>query len=253
MSCKVLLAPTKSTHLSPKRFQIISTPYFLAEANFLVEQLKLKEPHDLAKLMKISGEIATLTYQRFQKWKIIHGELSFHAIQMYAGEAFKAFDLDSLDEKLYPNLQDSLLIFSGLYGILRPFDLVYPYRLEMGLTYSPSDVNRNLYSFWQDKIQDYFKVNVCKSDLIINLASIEYSKVLDFKKLSSRSITPIFKEYKNGELKMVMMHAKNARGKMARFILENDIKSDEELKNFQQDGYSFDQKRSTPSEWLFIR
>jgi cytoplasmic iron level regulating protein YaaA (DUF328/UPF0246 family) len=123
----------------------------------------------------------------------------------------------------------------------------------MGLNYKPLSKYRNLYQFWNDKLNVYFDQNLSKDDVLINLASQEYSKVLDFKKLSRRVIVPNFKEYKNGEYRMVMMYAKNARGKMARFVLENEIKGVEDLKFFDLDGYSFNENLSSENEWIFVR
>jgi cytoplasmic iron level regulating protein YaaA (DUF328/UPF0246 family) len=146
-----------------------------------------------------------------------------------------------------------LFILSGLYGILKPFDIITPYRLEIGLSFAPSHEKKNLYAFWQEKIHQYLMSNLVENDVLVNLTSQEYAKVLDFKNLGFRRITPNFKEFNNGNYKMVMMYAKNARGKMARYILDNDIQNDEDLKRFQVDGYSFDEKNSSHSEWLFVR
>ncbi len=254
MSYKVFLSPTKNINPTPKRYEIVSTPCFNEEAKYLVDQLKTKTTNELVELMHISKELANLTYERFQNWKMNpENALSFHAITMYAGEAFKAFDFESLERNNYMKLQHNLFILSGLYGILKPFDIVSPYRLEIGLPFAPSNLKKNLYVFWQEKIHQFLTSNLVENDVLVILASQEYAKVLDFKNLGFRTITLNFKEYNDGNYKMVMMYAKNARGKMARYILDNDIQNDKDLKRFQVDGYSFDEKNSSHSEWLFVR
>ena len=253
MKYKVFLSPTKNLNNLPFRDKIASIPHFLKEANYLVQRLKHKKPNDLIKLMSVSDEIANTTYDRFQTWDTDFSENSFYAIKMYAGEAFKAFDFETLNKIYHRKLQDSLFILSGLYGVLKPFDLVHPYRLEIGLPFSPSAQHKNLYSFWESKILNFLKVNLKKDDIIVNLASKEYYKVLNINKLPFHVVTPQFKEYNNGSHKMVMMYAKNARGKMARYIIENEIKIEDDLKKYNLDGYHFDEKLSTSTDWLFVR
>jgi cytoplasmic iron level regulating protein YaaA (DUF328/UPF0246 family) len=154
---------------------------------------------------------------------------------------------------MYENLQNSLLILSGLYGVLKPFDLIYPYRLEMGLPYSPSKEFQNLYQFWNKKLMNYFQKNLKENDVIINLASLEYTKAISLNNLGFRVISPNFQEFKNGKYSMVAMFSKNARGKMARYILENQFSEIENLKAFNHDGYSYDEKISTNDKWFFVR
>jgi cytoplasmic iron level regulating protein YaaA (DUF328/UPF0246 family) len=254
MIYKVFLAPTKIINPLATEHQIISIPVLSEEAEYLVNELKTKRVEELSKMMKISIEVARINMDRFKKWRKSTGENEeYHAIQMYAGEAFKAFDYKSLDERFHQKMQATLFILSGLYGVLKPFDLIYPYRLEMGLNYSPSKQHRNLYNYWNEKLVSYFDHQLKKDDVIINLASQEYTKAVDLNKLGRRVITPHFKEFKNGNYTMVMMFAKKARGKMARFIVENEINRDEDLKLYCLDGYSFSESLSTENDWLFIR
>jgi hypothetical protein len=254
MNYKVIIAPTKNINSSSVYFPKHTYPFFDEEAAILVEELKALNVEQLSKIMSISEDMALLNLKRFKNWKKIKGiNEGYHAIQMYAGETFKAFDFMSLESALHEKLHESLFILSGLYGVLKPFDLIHPYRLEMGLKYKPLSRYQNLYQFWNDKLNVYFDQNLSKDDVLINLASQEYSKVLDFKKLSRRVIVPNFKEYKNGEYRMVMMYAKNARGKMARFVLENEMKGVEDLKFFDLDGYSFNENLSSENEWIFVR
>lgn len=254
MNYKILLAPTKNLQSSPAQYTEGYQPFFQDEAQLIINNLKRKSVEELSKLMRISNEIAEMNAERFKNWNKSSGKKTeFHAIHIYSGEAFKAFDFESLDKHHYKKLHESLFIISGLYGLLKPFDMIYPYRLEMGLNYSPQEDCRNLYQFWNERLTTYLSGNLKKDDVIVNLASQEYSSAIDFNKLGRRIITPYFKEYKNGELKMIMMFAKNARGKMARYIIENEIKRDDDLKKFNRDGYSFSENLSSESDWVFIR
>jgi cytoplasmic iron level regulating protein YaaA (DUF328/UPF0246 family) len=254
MSYKIIISPTKNLNPAPIRKQIISQPYFIKEAELIANDLKTKTLEELSKLMKISNDIAHLNSNRFKNWKKSSEEnREYHAIQMYSGEVFKAFDFQTFDSNRYEYLQNSLLILSGLYGVLKPFDLIYPYRLEMGLPYSPSKEFQNLYQFWNKKLMNYFQKNLNENDVIINLASLEYTKAISLNNLGFRVISPNFQEFKNGKYSMVTMFSKNARGKMARYILESQFSEIENLKAFNHDGYSYDEKLSTKDNWFFVR
>ena len=254
MNFKIFLSPTKNTNLFSIRQKIVSIPQFNREAELIVEKLKTKKLEEIAKMMSISTKIAQLNLDRFNNWKKSCGsEEEFHAIQLYAGEAFKAFDFQTLDKRYFEKTQETLFIFSGLYGILKPFDLIYPYRLEMGLNYSPNSVDRNLCKFWSEKLTQFLEINLKKDDVIFNLASQEYSNVIDFKKLERRVITPHFKEFKNEKYASISMFSKNARGKMARFLIENELKTIQDLKSYNLDGYSYNEKLSNDNDWVFVR
>jgi len=254
MNFKIFLSPTKNINQYPIRQKITSYPQFSKEAESLVKELKKNNVDDIAKLMTISNKIAQLNLDRLNKWRISCGsEEEFHAIQMYAGEAFKAFDFQSMDTSYYDKMQDSLFILSGLYGILKPFDLIYPYRLEMGLNYSHELGFRNLHHFWSERLTRFLNENLKKDEVIFNLASQEYSTVIDFKKLVRRVITFHFKEFKNGKFVTISMFSKNARGKMARFLIENELKTAQDLKSYNLDGYSYDDKLSNDYDWVFVR
>jgi cytoplasmic iron level regulating protein YaaA (DUF328/UPF0246 family) len=149
--------------------------------------------------------------------------------------------------------QDRLRILSGLYGILKPLDLLVPYRLEMGTKWEVTPKQKNLYSFWGDKLTTYLNNELTDGEVVVNLASNEYAKVIEPKKLSSRIITPVFKEFKNGEYKTVMMYAKHARGKMTRYLIQNELDSIDQLKLYSEDGYLFDANLSTENDWVFVR
>jgi cytoplasmic iron level regulating protein YaaA (DUF328/UPF0246 family) len=158
-----------------------------------------------------------------------------------------------LTEEDLNRANDQILILSGLYGILKPMDLLVPYRLEMGTSWQITPKVKNLYQFWGKKLAQQLNLELGKEDVIINLASAEYFKAIDKKTLKSTVITPVFKEFKNGEYKIVMMYAKHARGAMARYIVKNKIETAEELKLYSIDGYSFDVNQSTVAEWVFTR
>jgi len=254
MNFKILLAPTKNINPFPIRQEIVSLPFFASEAENIVRDIKTKNAEELSHLMSISHKIAELNLDRFQNWKkSFGGDEELHAIQMYSGEAFKAFDFPTLNSRFHEKTQEKLFILSGLYGILKPFDLVYPYRLEMGLNYSHEARFNNLHKFWSDRITRYLNNSIRSDELIINLASQEYSNVIDFKKVGSRVITPYFKELKKDKFSTVSIFSKNARGKMARFIIENEMKSEQDLKLYNLDGYLFKEELSTDDNWVFVR
>ena len=168
---------------------------------------------------------------------------------MFSGEVYRSFDYASLTPNELALANDRILILSGLYGVLRPLDLVSPYRLEMKTKYNWKKDCSTLYQFWSDRPSNLLK----ECPIIVNLASQEYFAALDVKKIKGRIITPVFKEKQNGTLKMVMMYAKNARGKMARFLIQNELSDINELKKFNLDGYSYDPIHSTEDEWCFVR
>ena len=253
---KILLSPAKSISLTNKvDFPLVTSPIFVKETEKLVKKLKRLKPKDLMTLMSISRELADQNYERYHNW--IKPEVFTTITQpssfIFTGEVYRALDVHTLSNSELITAQDRLRILSGLYGILKPLDVIYPYRLEMGTKWSPDSKNKNLYEFWKDKLTKHFKTELEKEEEIIDLASTEYSKVLDWKKISNRVITPVFKEFKNGEYKVVMMYAKHARGAMARYLLQNEISQIDELKLYNVDGYAYDDKLSTEKEWVFVR
>jgi cytoplasmic iron level regulating protein YaaA (DUF328/UPF0246 family) len=162
-------------------------------------------------------------------------------------------DFASLSKKEMELAQDQLRILSGMYGLLRPFDLMYPYRLEMGTKWAVTPKQKNLYAFWGDKLTKSLLAETGEDEVIVNLASSEYFKSIQWNKVNRRHITPVFKEFKGGEYKIVMTFAKHARGSMTRYILQNNCQTVDDLKLFDVDGYSFDVKQSTEQELVFVR
>lgn len=246
----ILLSPAKTLDFSRKLSSIQhSEPYFAKEANQLVQLMQTYTIPDLLQVMKMSENLAHLTYDRFQNWDSPDIEQK-QAGAAFKGEAYKGLDLPSLNEEDLDFAQEHLIILSGIYGILRPYDLIKPYRLEMGSKLKKD----SLYTFWTDKITNYINNYSIKNTLsIINLASQEYFSVIAQSKISTNIITPVFKEIKDGKTKTIVVYAKKARGLMARFIIENKITQAEEIKEFNKEGYQYNEKLSNKKEWFFTR
>lgn len=251
---KIILSPAKNIDLNKHLdTEIITCPIFIAEATTLIHKLKKISAKKISTMMHISAELADLNVQRYQDWNedVEIKEGKGHAIAIFNGEVYRGLDALTMDRTVVLNAQDKIRILSGLYGILKPLDVISPYRLEMGTSWAVTPAKKNLYQFWGNKVTD--SLNNEESELIINLASTEYSKVIDFKKLKAKVITPIFKEFKNGDYKIVMVYAKQARGTMARFIISNNITSEEGIKGFNLDGYLYDPNLSKGNEYVFTR
>ncbi len=253
---KILISPAKSINQQCAYPQIdFTTPQFAKEATSLSKKLKKFKSKQLMDLMHVSADIADLNVHRFNNWYL--SETPTEDVRpagfLFTGEVYKGLDMISLSESELQTAQERLRMLSGMYGMLRPFDLMYPYRLEMGTSWKIDDKTKNLYAFWGQKITKQLLKETAKDELIINLASNEYAKVVQWKELKRPVITPNFKEFKNGEYKMIMIFAKHARGAMARYLIQHDIQSAEELKGYSVDGYSFDEKQSTETDWVFVR
>lgn len=238
----ILLSPAKKLDLENEfKLKKTSFPDFLDKTKILAQILKEKTPKDLKELMKISDNIAELNYNRYQDFNLSNVEKLYVAISSFAGEVYNGLDAKTLSNNELEYANNNLRILSGLYGLLRPFDQIQPYRLEMG-TKLENPEGKNLYDFWQSLITE--KINNDFSTQIINLASNEYFKAVKFKSLKQDIITPAFFENKNGEYKTIMMYAKKARGLMARYIIKNKIKNWEALKFFNYDNYIFNARLS---------
>ncbi len=226
---------------------------FLEEAKQLNEILRQKSPNELSELMNISEKLGELNWQRNQEWQLpFTMENAKQAVYLFNGDAYVGLDAHSISDDKIAFLQKTLLILSGQYGILKPLDLIQPYRLEMGTKLAFKDF-KNLYDFWGNKITESINKKLGINDYLVNLASNEYFKVLDKKALKPTIITPVFKDFKNGKLKVISFFAKKARGAMVRFMVDNQITEIEELKNFNTYGYLFDAKLSSEKEWVFTR
>jgi len=252
----VILSPAKSLNEKQQTYSFSSTiPGFLDETQMLVNKLKKQSLKSLESLMSINPKIAQTNQERYQKWELpFTPENAKPAAYLFRGEVYIGLDATSMDESDMDFAQDHLRILSGMYGLLRPMDLMQPYRLEMGTTLK---INRkkNLYEFWGNKLSDELMKasETHQHKAIINLASNEYFKALQPKTFNMPVIQPTFKEKRGDSLKSVNVYAKRARGLMARFIIDNRLEEPEGIKSFKVDGYRFSSRDSDNKEWVFVR
>ena len=233
----------------------VTQPGLLAETERLIATTRKLKPSDLQNLMGISENLAALNHERFQQFNtpFTTGNAKPAAL-MFNGDTYTGLDAPTLGEQDLEWAQDRLAILSGLYGLLRPLDLMQPYRLEMG-TRLKTDRGSNLYAFWGDRITKQIQSTLegHADQTLVNLASNEYFKSVNTKALPGVVITPAFKEIRDGKPKMISFLAKKARGMMARYIIENRLESPEEIKGFTTAGYAYDQELSTETTWTFTR
>lgn len=226
---------------------------FSAESADLISQLQSLDVVGVGELMKLSEKLSELNYNRFQNWSLPLDNTNANtkqAVFLFKGDVYQGISATTLSATELYYLQRHLCILSGLYGAVKPLDLILPYRLEMGTKFKNNKGN-NLYEFWGNKITDW--LNHQEQEIIINLASNEYFKVIDKKQLKAKVITPIFKDYKNGQYKIISFYAKKARGLMARYAAQNKINNPAHLKQFDLEGYKFNLESSTELDWVFTR
>jgi len=252
----IILSPSKTLDFSfqPKT-QHYTQPQFLKESEQLVKILKKYSPKDLQELMHINFKLADLNVKRFFDWRLpFTPENAKQAMLAFKGEVYNGLKADEFDENDLLAAQNNLLILSGLYGVLRPLDLILPYRLEMGTKLS-NPKGADLYHFWGNKITKNVNLAIGQNhhQFLINLASAEYFSILDAAKIKSKIITPSFKDFSNGEYRFLTVYGKKARGAMARFIINNRLEDVEALKLFDEDGYNFNHQLSIENEWVFTR
>ncbi len=234
----------------------VSQPRFLKEASYLVDKLQKKSALSLSRMMGISAELANLNEERFKLWTPEHSTLnSTQAMLLFQGDVYQGLSAEDFNKKQTAYSQDHLRILSGLYGILRPLDAVMPYRLEMGSDFKVTPAKKNLYAYWNDRISQTIKDDAEEigTDLLVNLASNEYSKAAKLKQTGLRVIDMEFKEFHKGDFKMISFFAKKARGLMARYAIKNDVKTLDELKHFDMEGYHFNERFSKGDKWVFTR
>ena len=252
---KILLSPAKAMDMSKKLMSDNgSVPVFMVEAESLIGKLKKLSSKKIGEMMHLSKDLADLNHQRYQDWKnerALNGD-NIQVSAGFDGEVYRGLDAPSMTNKELEVAQDRVRILSGVYGVLKPLDVIYPYRLEMGTKWAVTPAKKNLYQYWGTKIAEELN-NENETGITINLASTEYFKAVDKKTLKGRVITPTFKEFKNGDYKVIMVFAKRARGSMARYIVKNNIIDPEQIKMFDTDGYSFDVNQSTENDWVFVR
>ena len=251
---KLVLSPAKSLDFERT---LPTTQYsesqFLEQSLRINKLLKKKSAKSLSKLMSISNDLGQLNYERNQSWQLpFTPENARPAMYAFSGEVYRGFDAYSIPQEKLNNVQNTVRILSGLYGLLKPLDLMQPYRLEMGTKF-PVGVNKSLYAFWNKHIVNALNEELEDGELFLNLASNEYFKAINTKALKVPVITANFKDFKNGEYKMIMTFAKQARGLMARFVIDTNAKTIDDLKAFNYEGYHFSEPMSTETELIFIR
>lgn len=252
---KIVISPAKSLDFETPLPISDFTKYDFVKQSVRIDQvLKKKKPKQLMDLMSISENLADLNWQRNQERNVseISQENSRPAIFAFNGEVYIGLDAYSLSKEKITNLQDKLRILSGLYGLLKPLDLMQPYRLEMG-TKLPIGTKNNLYDFWKNTITKSLNDELSKDELFVNLASHEYFDAVDVKKLKVPVITPEFKDYKDGKLKMISFFAKKARGMMVRYIMDTNAVTIDDLKGFNYEGYALDANLSSGNKLVFTR
>ncbi|WP_338731112.1 peroxide stress protein YaaA [Mangrovimonas cancribranchiae] len=251
---KLVLSPAKSLDYESNLPTSKTTEAcFLKEAERLNTLLKKKSPKSLSKLMGISDNLAQLNYQRNQDWELpFTSNNARQAVYAFNGDVYRGLDAYTIAENKLDKLQNTVRIISGLYGVLKPLDLIQPYRLEMG-TKMPVGKNKNLYEFWRKKVTQSLNEELQEDDVFLNLASNEYAKAIDRKALKAPVIDVDFKELKNGKYKTIAIYAKLARGLMARYIVENDAKTIEDVKGFDVENYRFSEALSTDKKLVFTR
>lgn len=252
---KIVVSPAKSLNFESELPTTKYTePCFLNEAERLNRVLKKKSAKSLSKLMGISDNLGQLNYDRNQNWTLpFTKDNARPAAYAFNGDVYTGLDAYTIPEEKLEALQSTLRILSGLYGVLKPLDLIQPYRLEMG-TKLPVGKNKNLYEFWKKKVTQQINDELVDDELFLNLASTEYFSAVDAKVLKVPVITPVFKDWKNGQLKMISFFAKKARGLMTRYIIDTDAQTIDDIKGFNYDGYGFSEEHSTKkNELVFIR
>ena len=251
---KIVLSPAKSLNFDKQLPTFnYSEPRFLKQAITIQNTLKKKNPKALSQLMDISDKLAELNWQRNQEWTTPFTlDNARQAIFTFDGDVYAGLDVYSLPVEKLPFLQDKLFILSGLYGLLKPLDLMQAYRLEMGTSLAIGK-NKNLYEFWKKTITQTLNEDLQTGELFINLASNEYFSAVDVKTLKVPVITPEFRDYKDGKLKMISFFAKKARGMMVRYIIDANVETIDDLKEFNYDGYSFDANLSKNNVLVFTR
>ncbi|MBN3584434.1 peroxide stress protein YaaA [Algoriphagus aestuarii] len=248
----ILISPAKTLDYSIPSFKPHTLPDFQNDTQSLVRIMKKKTAKELSGLMHISDSLATLNEERFKTFqKDFSFENSKQALLAFKGDVYTKIDVDEYDEEDFGFAQNHLRILSGLYGLLRPLDLIQPYRLEMG-TKLENRRGKNLYDFWDKKIAKAIN-QVAQGSPIVNLASQEYFKAVHQKTLKSPLITIHFKEYKNDSYQVIGFFAKQARGMMTNYAIKNRITDPQTLKHFNEDRYEFSDQLSTESDWVFIR
>ncbi|MBY5963748.1 peroxide stress protein YaaA [Marinobacter nauticus] len=251
----MIISPAKTLdYESPLATETHTQPDFLDDACELIDQLKELEPHQVSNLMSISDKLGQLNAERFQTWHTpFTPDNARQAVLAFKGDVYTGLDAESFSNEDFSFAQKHLRILSGLYGLLKPLDLMQPYRLEMGTRFENTR-GKDLYAFWGSKITDALNQLLASDDkVLVNLASNEYFKSVQKKHLDARLVTPQFKDWKNGQYKMISFYAKKARGLMCRYAIQNRITQADDLKGFNLEGYYFSEDQSDNNNWVFLR
>jgi len=252
----IVLSPAKTLDFeTPPVIKQHTKPLMLKRSQALIHILRRYSVGDLAKLMKLSSKLATLNFERYDAWKPpFTSRNAKQAVLAMKGDVYTGLDAETLSEAEFDYAQQHLRILSGLYGVLKPLDLIQPYRLEMG-TRLPNEQGKDLYAFWGDEISQAINRAIKDQDdeILINLASNEYFKSIKAKQIKGRIITPQFKEKKQDGYRMIGTFAKRARGLMSRYIIEQRLENPEDIKGFEKGGYRFSKQLSKDDQWVFIR
>ena len=256
----ILISPAKTLDFeTPATVDHFTQPDFLSNTEILVEQLRQLSAQEISSLMKVSDKLGQLNASRYQTWQLNFDTTNAkQALIAFQGDVYQGMDVDSFNPEDFDFAQKHLRILSGLYGILRPLDLIQPYRLEMGtkLVHAKLHLSADtLYEFWGDKLTQAINKQLEKSDnkTIVNLASNEYFKAVKPKLLTGKIITPVFKDWKNGKYKIISIYAKKARGMMTAYIIKNRLENVEDLKDFAEAGYRFNTELSERENLVFTR
>ena len=252
---KIVISPAKSLDLTSELpTNKVTQPLFLEQSAVLNEEIKKKTPADLSALMHISEKLADLNWKRNQDWVLpFTNDNARPAVFTFDGDVYTGLNAYTLSETKIIDMQNSLRILSGLYGLLKPLDLIQAYRLEMGTKFGANGA-KNLYEFWKPTIANQLNSELKDNELFVNLASNEYFKAIDKKVLKEPIITPVFKDWKNDKLKIISFYAKKARGLMSRYLIENNIETLEDLKGFAVDGYAYSEEFTVKeNEPVFVR
>jgi len=252
----LVISPAKTLDFeSPLATRTHTQPRLLEDSQRLIDQLRLLSPAQVSSLMGISDKLGLLNYERFQDWQQPFApDNARQAILAFKGDVYTGMAAENFSRKDFSFAQKHLRILSGLYGLLRPLDLIQAYRLEMGTPFNNAE-GKNLYQFWGERITQLLNEDLAaqKSKVLINLASNEYFQSVNARQLQAEVITPVFKDGKNGRYKVISFFAKKARGMMSAYIIQQQLKNPEAIKGFDLGGYAYSAEQSSAQEWVFLR
>ena len=252
----MLISPAKTLDFeTPAKTKVSTEPDFLAHSQQLIDELKQLSPAEVSGLMGISDKLGQLNAERFLDWHTpFNASNAKQAVLAFKGDVYTGLDAESFTSKEFSFAQKHLRILSGLYGLLRPLDLIQPYRLEMGTRFG-NERGDNLYHFWDGVLTDAVnqQLKKLKSQVLVNLASNEYFKSITKGELNADIITPVFKDFKNGKYQIISFYAKKARGLISAYAIKNRLTDVEDIKGFDVDGYAYNDAMSSAREWVFTR